>query len=206
MLFDFEGLTPHDRHKLLISTIVPRPIAWVTTLNADATVNVGPFSFFNMFCEDPPVICLGIGSGERGGDDDEKDTGVNIRRSGEFVVNLVGYDNAGPMVRTGVNYPPGVSELAQARLTPAPSARVKPPRIAESPASIECKLERIVDFPTRRLLVLGEVVAVHVRDDCVLDPAKCYIDARKLDLIGRMHGNGWYTRMSDWFQLPTPKA
>lgn len=205
MYFDFERLTTHERHKLLISTIVPRPIAWVTTLNADATVNVGPFSFFNMFCEDPPVICLGIGSGERGAAGDEKDTGVNIRRSGEFVVNLVGYGNAAAMVRTAANYPPGVSELAVAGLTAVPSNRVAPPRIAESPASIECKLERIVDFPTRRLLVLGEVVAVHVRDDCVLDVGACYIDARKLDLIGRMNGNGWYTRMSDWFQLPTPK-
>jgi flavin reductase (DIM6/NTAB) family NADH-FMN oxidoreductase RutF len=204
MIFDFDTLSTHDRHKLLISTVVPRPIAWVTTLNADGTVNAGPFSFFNVVCQKPALISVGVGAGERG-ESDLKDTGQNIRRTGEFVVNLVGYANTPQMVLTAVNFEPGVSEVEKAGLETAASIKVAAPRLASSPVSLECQLHRTVDLVEGQVLVLGEVVAAHVRDDAVLDAGRCYIDTPRLDLVARMHGNGWYTRTTDWFQLPTPK-
>lgn len=205
MLFDFGRLTPRECHRVLISTIVPRPIAWVVTEDEKSGLNVAPFSFFNVFAEDPPLICLGIGIGERG-EGDLKDTGINIRRSGEFVVNLVSEETAAAMAVTGINFHSDVNELEEAGLTSVPSTKVRPPRIAESPVAFECKRYAIVDLPTERILILGKVVAAHVRDEAVLDPAKCYIDTPKLNLIGRMHGRGWYTRMTDWFQLPPTES
>ena len=203
MIFDFADLSRRDRHKLMISTVVPRPIAWISTLNEDGSVNVGPYSFFNIVCEQPPLISVGVGSGERG-EDDLKDTGRNIRRTGEFVVNLVGFEQAPQMVITAVNFAPGISEIDKAGLTLAPSSKLSTPRIAESPASLECRLHKTVDLADGQVLVLGEVVALHIRDTAVLDASLCYVDTPKLDLVARMHGNGWYTRMTDWFQLPTP--
>jgi flavin reductase (DIM6/NTAB) family NADH-FMN oxidoreductase RutF len=205
MLFDFAKLSPRECHRVLISTIVPRPIAWVVTEDEHSELNLAPFSFFNVFAEAPPLICLGIGVGERGSGD-VKDTGANIRRSGEFVVNLVSEETAAAMAVTGINFHPEVNELREAGLTTLPSEKVRPPRIAESPVAFECQRYAIIDLPTGRLLVLGQVVAAHVRDEAVLDPAKCYIDTPKLNLIGRMHGRGWYTRMTDWFQLPAVEA
>jgi flavin reductase (DIM6/NTAB) family NADH-FMN oxidoreductase RutF len=177
MLFDFARLSARECHRILISTIVPRPIAWVVTEDERSELNLAPFSFFNVFAEDPPLICLGIGIGERG-TGDLKDTGVNIRRSGEFVVNLVSEETAAAMAVTGINFHPEVNELREAGLTTLPSTRVKPPRIAESPVAFDCELYEIIDLPTGRLLVLGKVVAALVRDEAVLDPAKCYIDTR----------------------------
>lgn len=205
MIFDFAELSRRDRHKLLISTIVPRPIAWVSTLNADGSVNVGPYSFFNIVCEQPPLVSIGVGSGERG-EGDLKDTGENIRRTGEFVVNLVGFEQAPKMVVTAVNFAPGVSEADRAGLATGPSSRLSTPRLTESPVSLECRLYRTVDIVDGQVLVLGEVVALHVAEEAVLDAGRCYIDTPKLDLVARMHGNGWYTRTTDWFQMPTPAA
>lgn len=203
VFFDFGALSRHNCHKLMTSTIVPRPIAWVTTLNDDGTVNVGPFSFFNVASEEPPLLSVAVGSGERFAGD-LKDTGVNIRRNGEFVVNLVGYANAEAMVTTAVNFAAGVSEAGFAGIETVPSVKVATPRIRQSPASLECTLFRSIDLGDGQSLVLGRVVGVHVDEQAVLDAGKCYIDTPKLDLIARMHGNGWYTRMTDWFQRVTP--
>lgn len=200
MLFDFGKMTARECHRVLISTVVPRPIAWVVTEDEMSGLNVAPFSFFNVFAEAPPLICLGIGIGERG-EGDVKDTGRNIRRTGQFVVNLVSAETAAAMAVTGINFGPEVNELTRAGLTTLPSSHVRPPRIAESPVALECERFDIIELPTRRLLVLGKVLAAHVRDSAVLDAARCYIDTPKLDLIGRMHGRGWYTRMTDWFRV-----
>lgn len=205
MLFDFARLSPRQRHRVLISTVVPRPIAWVVTEDERSALNVAPFSFFNVFAEDPPLICLGIGTGERG-DGDVKDTAVNIRRTGEFVVNLVSEETATAMAVTAAEFHPEVNEAEAAGLATVPSVRVRPPRLAASPVAFECRRYEIITLPTERLLVLGTVLAAHVRDEAVLDAARCDIDTPSLRLIGRMHGRGWYTRMTDWFQLPTPKA
>ena len=199
MEFDFAALSATDRYKLLVSTVVPRPIAWVVTLDGRGRPNAAPFSFFNAVSQDPPVLAIGIG-GRRPGD--IKDTGNNIRETGEFVVNLVAAANAEAMNVTAIEFGPEVNELAEAGLTPVPSVKVKPPRIAESPVAMECERLMTIDLGNERAVVLGRILLMHVRDDAVLDAQKCYIDTPRLDLIGRMHGRGWYARTRDRFELP----
>ena len=193
MLFDFASLKPPDRYKLLTSTIVPRPIAWVVTQDLNGRVNAAPFSFFNAFGEDPPVVCIGIGGLADGG---HKDSGANIRATGQFVVNLVSETLMRPMHVTAIDFPPEVDELAEAGLTVSPSARVRPPRIAESPVAFECERHSLVEFGNDRTLVVGQVLAAHIRDDAVLDARRCHIDGAKLNLVGRVYGAGGYVRAS----------
>ncbi len=199
MLFDLAALDAQNAYKLLVSTVVPRPIAWITTQDIDGSVNAAPFSFFNAVSGNPPVVAIGIGGRAPG---DIKDTGGNIRRTGEFVVNLVSDALAEKMNITAIDFDKSVNELAEAGLTTAPSAKVRPPRIAESPVALECERLVIVDVGIDRSVVLGRVLAIHIADDCVLDPARCYVDTHRLDLIGRMHGGGWYARTRDSFDLP----
>ncbi|MCF3946842.1 flavin reductase family protein [Acidiphilium sp. AL] len=199
MLFDLTALKPLDQYKLLASTVVPRPIAWVVTLDAEGRLNAAPFSFFNVFGSGPPILCIGIGARRPG---DCKDTGENIRLTGEFVVNLVAHDNAEAMNVTAIEFGPEIDELAEAKLTTLPSAKIKPPRIAESPVAMECVRHSMIEFGPDRALVVGRVVAMHVRDDAVLDAERCHIDTPKLDLIGRMHGAGWYSRTTERFDMP----
>lgn len=199
MLFDATTTRPENIYKLLTSTIGPRPIAWVTTVDTDGTVNAAPFSFFNAMSGNPPVVAFGIGGRSPG---DVKDTGGNIRRTGQFVINMVSYELAEPMNITAIDFPKEVNELQEAGLTTEPSLYVKPPRIAESPVSYECERLVIVDVGIDRAVVLGKVLAIHVRDDCVLNAERCHIDTPKLDLIGRMHGGGWYARTTERFELP----
>jgi flavin reductase (DIM6/NTAB) family NADH-FMN oxidoreductase RutF len=203
MLFDFSKITPHERHKLMISVVVPRPIAWVVTEDEVGQINVAPFSFFNVVSDEPPLVVLGIGNDERG-NEPAKDSGRNIRLHKEFVVNLVSKDLAAAMVMTGVNFAPSVNELERAGLTAVPAALVKPPRIAESPAGLECRLYQTIDLPSGRMIFLGEVVAIHIDEQAMLDVEKYYVDTPKLDLIGRMHGAGWYSTTVDRFQMRTP--
>jgi flavin reductase (DIM6/NTAB) family NADH-FMN oxidoreductase RutF len=199
MLFDFAEIPARECYKLLVSTVTPRPIAWVVSLDASGRVNAAPFSFFNAFSGDPPVVGVGIGSHKP---PLPKDSRANIRDTGEFVVNLVSEDVAKAMNITAIEFEPGMNELEQAGLTTLPSVHVRPPRIAESPVAMECELMQIVDLGPNNGLVLGRVVAMHVRDDAVIDAAKHYIDTPKLKLIGRMHGSGWYARTSDLFEMP----
>ncbi len=194
MLFDFAELPPPDRYKLLASTIVPRPIAWVVSQDAERRLNAAPFSFFNVFSEDPPVVCIGIGG--RDGESDYKDTGANIRATGQFVVNLVPESLMQAMHVTAVQFDQGTDELGAAGLATLPSTRVAPPRIADSPVALECERHTIVEFGNRRTLVVGQVLAMHVRDDAVLDAARCRIDTEKLGLVGRVWGPGGYIRAS----------
>lgn len=199
MLFDLATLTPSICYKLLVSTITPRPIAWVVSQDARGALNAAPYSFFNAFSSDPPVIGIGVGRRSTGV---AKDTRANITETGEFVVNLVSEDTAAAMNVTAIEFGPDVNELAEAGLTACPSVRVKPPRIAESPVAFECALLQIVDLGPKSGLVLGRVLAIHVRDDAVLDAATGYVDTPRLNLLGRMHGTGWYVRTSDLFEMP----
>jgi flavin reductase (DIM6/NTAB) family NADH-FMN oxidoreductase RutF len=171
----------------------------VTTRDTDGTLNAAPFSFFNAVSGDPPVVAIGIGGRAPG---DVKDTGGNIRRTGQFVVNLVSYELAEAMNVTAIDFPKAVNELDEAGLTTAPSVHVGPPRIAEAPVAMECERLVIVDVGIDRAVILGRVLAIHVHDGCVLDKDRCYIDTPKLDLIGRMHGSGWYARVTDRFEMP----
>ena len=199
MLFDFDTISPQDRYKLLVSTVGPRPIAWVVTQDAKGVTNAAPFSFFNAISGDPPLVIIGIGGRKPG---DAKDTGNNIRETGQFVVNMVSDANAQAMNVTAIDFPHGVDEIAEAGLTTLPSVKIKVPRIAESPVAFECERFMNIDLGTDRTLVIGKVLAVHVRDDAVLNAERCYIDNAKLDLIGRLHGAGWYSRTRDRFDLP----
>lgn len=199
MQFDFAKITAKDRYKLMVSTILPRPIAWVVTQSAAGVVNAAPYSFFNGVGGDPPLISISI---EGRGDGVRKDTAVNIRASGQFVVNLVDFAASQEMVVTAIDFAPGVSEVDEARLTTAPSTLVAPPRIAESPVAFECELYKIVELPHDRDLVLGRIVYMHISDEAVLDAERCYVDTPKLDLVGRMHGGGWYSRTTDLFEVP----
>jgi flavin reductase (DIM6/NTAB) family NADH-FMN oxidoreductase RutF len=198
VLFDFQQIPGKERYKLLVSTVTPRPIAWVVSQDAKGLLNAAPFSFFNVFSGDPAVVAIGIGNRKPG---QAKDSRANILETREFVVNLVAEWNAEAMNVTGIEFDPEVDELAQAGLTAVPSARVKPPRIAESPVALECELMQIVELGEGGL-VLGRVVAMHVHDEFVLDAKSYYIDTPNLKLLGRMHGRGWYARTSDLFDMP----
>ena len=189
------GGAPRDE---LVLSVMSRPIAWVVSRSAAGAVNAAPFSFFNVLAGDPPTVGISIGSRAPG---QPKDTLANIRETGEFVVNLVSRDNAEAMNKTATEFPPGVDELAAAGLTRLPSVKVTPPRIAESPVAFECKLFQAIPLGPSNTLVLGHVVAMHVRDDAVLDALKYYIDTPKLDLVGRMHGGGGYTTTRDQFHI-----
>jgi flavin reductase (DIM6/NTAB) family NADH-FMN oxidoreductase RutF len=198
MLFDFASISARERYKLLVSTIVPRPIAWIVSQDLHGHLNAAPFSFFNAFAGDPPVVGIGIGSHDPGR---PKDTRHNIRETGQFVVNLVSEEAAEVMNITAIEFERGISEPSEAGLTTVPSVQVKPPRIAESPVSMECELMQIIDLGPEQSLVLGRVLAMHVRDEAVIDPVRHHIDTPKLKLIGRMHGAGWYARTSDLFKM-----
>jgi len=198
MLFDFAGLSGREQYKLLVATITPRPIAWVVTQNANGRLNAAPFSFFNAFSGEPPVIGIGVSSHEPGR---PKDTRRNISETREFVVNLVSEDTVEAMVVTAIEFEEEVDELAQASMKTLPSVKVKPPRIAISPVAMECELIEVVELGPDNALVLGRVLAMHVRDEMVLDAAKHYIDTPRLKLVGRMHGTGWYARTGDLFEV-----
>jgi flavin reductase (DIM6/NTAB) family NADH-FMN oxidoreductase RutF len=202
MLFDFTTLPAQDRYKLLVSTVVPRPIAWVVTCDVEGHLNAAPYSFFNVFANEPPVLCIGIGGRAP---EDMKDTGNNIRATGQFVVNLVSAATAEAMNISAIDFPPEVDEIAQAGLTTLPSTKIKPPRIAESPVAMECELFTTMELSPERLLVFGRVVAMHIRDDAVLNAERCYIDTPKLDLIGRMAGAGGYLHTGSGFEMPRIK-
>ena len=188
-----------DAYKLLVSTVVPRPIALTTTVDLAGHVNAAPFSFFNAVSSVPPVVVLGISPGDSAGDG-WKDTERNIRDTGEFVVNLVDEALAERMNVCAVDFPKGIAELEKAELHPLASVEVKPPRIAEAPVSFECKRITGLSLGARSTLEVGRVIHIHIRDDLV-DPEKFYVQTDKMRLIGRMHGRGWYARTSDLFLM-----
>jgi flavin reductase (DIM6/NTAB) family NADH-FMN oxidoreductase RutF len=197
MLFPFQSLEPSARYKLLTGLVVPRPIAWVTTLHPDGSVNVAPFSFFNAIGTDPALVVLGIGDHP----DRPKDTAINIERTKQFVVNLVPEELGPAMSDSATDYPPAVSEVAVLGLGTTPSTWVEPPRITGCPAALECVLEQRLTIGHNRI-ILGRVLGAFVADDKLEDAAKFQVASAALHLIGRMGGLGGYTRTQDVFQLP----
>ena len=197
-----------EMYRILLTSVAPRPIAWVSTINKDGTANLAPHSYFNMVCTDPPI--LAFSSGRRQGEDRKalgfdglKDTIRNIREMGEFVVNVVTYPLAEQMNLTSGEYESSVNEFEVAKLTMSPSKLVKPPRVEESPINFECKVYQIIEMGTAETggtLVLGSIINVHIKDE-VLTEGK--IDASKLDFIGRMGGN-LYCRATDRFEMIRP--
>lgn len=194
--FDLSRLEPRQAYKLLISTVVPRPIAWVTSVDPEGVVNAAPYSFFNVLSSDPPIIALGIDSRPDG----PKDTAANIRITEEFTVNIVSHALAEQMSITAIAFPSQVDELAAAGLTAVPGQHVRSPRIAECPVALECK--RFVGIGVgRREIVLGTVLAIHVQT-AIVDAERFHVDPAKLDALGRMGGHG-YASTRDYFDMAT---
>lgn len=201
MQFDFDKIAPDVGYKLLTSTILPRPIAWVSTMGANGVANAAPYSFFNAMGHTPPCVALGLlRDAARGW----KDTARNILDGGEFVVNLVPEALAQAMSATSAGVGPAVSEFELAGLAAAPSVHVAPPRIAAAPVAFECRAISSVVTGPMQTCVIGQVLAAHIDDAYILDAARAHIDSPALGLIGRMHGAGWYARTTDLFQLDRP--
>lgn len=192
MLFDIDAMDVKPRYNLLASLIVPRPIAWVTTVDQSGRVNAAPFSFFNLMSGTPPVVVLGIGNR----DGAPKDTARNIVDTGEFVINLVTAELIDAMNVTAIDFDAEVDETREAELETVASHAVTPPRLAASPVALECVFTQTVPLGQGRNLLVGAVAYAHVRDDVVIDAGRGHIDATRLNIVARMHGGGWYTATS----------
>jgi flavin reductase (DIM6/NTAB) family NADH-FMN oxidoreductase RutF len=195
--FDLAELSAAERYKLLGGLVVPRPIALVTTRGPEGRVNAAPFSFFNVFAEEPPLVVLGLGISPLGG---AKDTTVNIRETGEFVINLVDEPIAEAMNLCAIDFPPEISETEIAGFDLVASNEVAPPRIAQAPVNLECRRYLALQAARERYLVIGEVVIAHVREG-VVDPATLRVDRDAYAPIGRLFGGG-YVRTRDRFEMP----
>lgn len=197
MIIDPESLTKPERYKLMTSAVLPRPIAWVTTLFPDGKVNAAPFSFFNGISSSPPLIQVCIGKRRDG---TPKDTLANAEREGEFVVNVVTRDLAEVMVATSASFDPGVSEMEETGLTPAPSETVRTPGIAESPVRFECTLDRSIDFGGTSMIV-GKVERIHAADAVFADGAVRFADLRP---VGRLGGLAYLDPVDGEFEIGRP--
>lgn len=199
MQLDPETLNERDVYKLLTGSVVPRPIAWVSSRAPDGTLNLAPFSYFMAVAPAPPTVAVSVGY--RSGH--PKDTLYNIQTSGEFVINVVVDENVEQMNLTSGSYPAEVDEFQVAGLTPVPSVKVGVPRVAEAPIQMECRLQQIIPIGEPEVsngLVIGRVVYWHVRDD-LYDHGR--IDLAKLHAVGRLAGD-WYTHTHAQFALKRP--
>lgn len=199
LTFTASELDPKDRYKILTAVIVPRPIAFVSTVSPAGVVNAAPYSFFNMFAEDPPTVVLGL---HWRPDTTLKDTTANIRATGEFVVNLVDEALAQAMSDAAIDFPPETSETEALGIAMAPSIDVKAPRIAAAPFALECRKMVGLSFTAEREILLGEIVRIHARDG-LLDPVRKHVSLERYHPVGRMHGS-LYARQRDIFRLERP--
>jgi flavin reductase (DIM6/NTAB) family NADH-FMN oxidoreductase RutF len=201
MLIDTLQSDARTIYQTLIGVVTPRPIAWVTTVNAEGRVNLAPFSFFNAFGGSPPLV---IFAPNRKRDGSKKDTLRNVEANGEFVINLAVEDLAEAMNLSSKELPPDESEIELTGLTTTPSIQVKPPRIAASPVHLECVVQQILTIGegvTSANLVMGKVALVHVADG-ILD-ARGHVDPRKLKALGRL-GSDYYCRTTDVLEMRRP--
>ena len=196
-LFDMGEMTSPARYRLLTSSVVPRPIAWVTTVDAVGVVNVAPFSCFNLMGYDPPLVAIGVQSHPDGR---RKDTYRNIEANGELVVNLVAESQAVAMEMTAGDVPSDVSEADVAGLSLAPSVHVAPPRIATAPVSLECRLVQFTAVNAAQAIVIAQVISATVVSEIVVEGARGHVDTAAMALLGRMEGPGWYARCTDRVQ------
>jgi len=201
MQFDFAKVPASARYELLLSTILPRPITIITTLNPDGSVNAAPYSLFNVMGHDPAIVAVSILPHAEAR---LKDTGSNILATSQFVLNMVSEALAEAMNITCIDAPAGVSELELAQLGTKPSSKVRPPRITASPVTFECELVTSLSFGPNQAMVLGRVLEAHVGDEFVKNSTTGEIDTPRLRLIGGMHGARWYSRTSDQFAMDRP--
>lgn len=196
--FDFSKLNERERYKLLIGTVIPRPIALVTTVSRDGRPNAGPFSFFNVLTHDPAIVAVGV---ENYSDMRFKDTARNIRETGEFTVHICDNAMVEQMEVCAIKFDPEVDEMEEAGLATAPGQMVRSPRILAAPAALECRRHTTLQVGPAREIILGEVVGVFVRSDAV-NPSNLHIDQQLMDAVGRMGGHT-YTRTRDQFDIKT---
>jgi flavin reductase (DIM6/NTAB) family NADH-FMN oxidoreductase RutF len=201
MQFDIDSMAPADRYELLLGTIVPRPIALITTLDADGRINAAPYSLFNVMGHDPAVAMVSVLAHPEAR---LKDTANNVLASKEFVINLVSENIAEAMNITCIDAPPGINELELAGLQTTASVKVKPPRITASPVSFECRFLTSLSFSQNQVIIAGQIVHAFVQDQLVLDRGRGRVDTPELKLIGGMHGAKWYARLSDRFEMERP--
>lgn len=192
-------------HGIMLGAVQPRPIAFASTVDEDGNVNLSPYSFFNVFSANPPIMIFSPARRVR--DNTIKHTLINARATGEVVINIVNYNIVQQMSLSSTEYGAGVDEFVKSGLTALPSDIVAPPRVAESPVQFECKVKEIVELGQEGgagNLIICEVVMVHVNDDVLDEEGK--IDQTKIDTVARMGGD-WYCRSKDaMFEVPKPLA
>jgi len=198
MIFDMDKLSPGDRYRILASLVTPRPIAWITTHDRDGRPNTAPFSFFNVFGSNPPIVAFAPGNKDRL---TPKDTAFNIREKGEFVVHMVDEPLGEIMVATSASLPHGTDELAEHQLTTVPSDTISVPRITEAPVALECTSHSTLEIGANRLII-GIVHTIHVREG--LMDEKGYLQTGQYHPLARMASPDWYSRTSDQFEIPRP--
>ncbi|RXT08814.1 flavin reductase family protein [Ammoniphilus sp. CFH 90114] len=204
MIVEPSTLAWKDAYKLLIGSILPRPIAFVSTIDKEGLANLAPFSFFTGICADPFLVCFA--PMRRGTDGEKKDTLKNIEATKEFVINIVGEKIVSQMNDCAIDYSSEIDEFEQVKLTKASSQIVLPPRVEESDVQLECVLREILDFgdqPGAGSLVIGQVVAVHIRDELYKDGK---IDTEMLQPIGRLAGQSYTRAAADTFVLERKTA
>jgi flavin reductase (DIM6/NTAB) family NADH-FMN oxidoreductase RutF len=194
MILDPATLGGRERYRLMISCILPRPIAFVTTLSREGVTNLAPFSFFNGVSSNPPVVSIAVSTKRDGS---KKDTWRNAEETGEFVVNVVVPELMDAVITGAKELPHNVSELELSKQPTLPSVRVKPPRLANSPIHLECTLLKVVEVEGTGLL-LGRVVLYHVKDEVLRDGR---VDPRRVTFVGRL-GDDLYCRVTDLFERP----
>jgi flavin reductase (DIM6/NTAB) family NADH-FMN oxidoreductase RutF len=197
MDLELAGLPALERYKLLIGLVIPRPIAWVSTFSENGVANCAPFSFFNVISEDPPLCIISFNWRSDG---TIKHTLKNIRRTGEFVVNLADEGTANAMHLCGTEIPEAESEFTKFGLTPVPAKLVKHPRIGEAAASFECRVERRINFGPEREMVVGEILFIHARDG-IIDPTTKRISEELYRPVGRLFADR-YCSTRERFSLP----
>lgn len=201
MIIRPEEVSAKDLYKLMIGTVVPRPIAWVSTRSRDGVANLAPYSFFNAVSADPPVVCFA--PSRKPGGDNRKDTLRNLEETGVFVVNIVNEALAEAMNQSAAEVAPEVDEFELAGVTAEEGSLVAAPMVKEAPAKMECRVKQILpmgDKPTSGMLVLGDVVCFHYAEGLVED---FKVDPEMLDAVGRMGGTN-YCRTRDRFALVRP--
>ena len=196
MKFDLEVIPASQTYRLLVGLVAPRPIALITSVNEEGHLNAAPFSAYNYLCTDPPIVGIGV-TNRPGASHVPKDTACNIRRTGEFVVNVVTEDIADKMNICATDFPAELNEVELAGFTTAPSEKVKVPRLAEAHAAMECREFTTMEIGNSRI-ILGRVVSVYIEDRFV-DVDGPYVKAEDLHSIGRMNGLGNYVRTRDAF-------
>ena len=200
--FDIEKMSSMESYRLLASLVVPRPIAFVTTINKSGLVNAAPYSFFNLMGSEPPILAINIAR-----DDSRefglKDSARNILENGEFVVNIVSEKILGEMNIAATDFPSDISEIPNANLRLAESLKVKPPRITESAANFECR-HVVTNEIGRNRVTIGKIVHLHLNEE-FYDAETRHVLTEKIGIIGRMHGGANYTKTNEIIELPRIK-